>query len=66
MQETGLPQKIKTLEERGIKCRDIAEAAGCAVSSVYRVRDGLIANPSYMIGRTIDRLLDGAAQESQA
>lgn len=64
MQETGFPKKIRTLEERGVKCRDIAEAAGCAVSSVYRVRDGLIANPSYLIGKTIDRLLDGATQKS--
>lgn len=66
MHETGFPEKIRTLIERGIKCRDIAEAAGCAVSSVYRVRDGLITNPSYLIGKTIDRLLDDAVQESQA
>lgn len=65
MQETSFPEKIKTLEERGFKCRDIANAAGCAVSSVYRVRDGLIANPSYSIGKTIDRLLSGTSQESQ-
>lgn len=65
MQETNFPEKIKRLGERGIKCRDIAEAAGCAVSSVYRVRDGLIANPSYQIGKTIDRLLEEAGQESQ-
>ena len=64
MQETGFPQKIRTLEDKGIKCRDIAKAAGCAVSSVYRLRDGLIANPSYLIGKTIDRLLSGEAQES--
>lgn len=66
MQETNFPEKIRKLGEKGIKCRDIAEAAGCAVSSVYRVRDGLIVNPSYLIGKTIDRLLEEAAQESQA
>lgn len=65
MQEKDLPQKIRALEKKGVKCREIAEAAGCAVSSVYRVRDGLIANPSYMIGKTIDRLLSGTSQESQ-
>lgn len=66
MQEENFPEKIKKLGELGIKCRDIAESAGCAVSSIYRVRDGLIANPSYTIGKTIDRLLERAEQNSQA
>lgn len=54
---TALAEKVRTLKEKqGLPYKKIAEAVGCDISTIYRIRDGLISNPSYQIGQAINDL----------
>ena len=66
MKPNHLSQMVRELNEvHGLPYRVIAESAGCDVSTVYRIRDGLITDPSYSIGKAIDDLV-AARQEAEA
>lgn len=51
----ALSDKIKALLDNGATAKELARESGCAVSTIYRLRDGLILDPSYSIGHAIDR-----------
>lgn len=54
---TALAEKVRALREKqGLPYKKIAEAVGCDISTIYRIRDGLITNPSYQIGKAINDL----------
>lgn len=61
MKTNELATKVKQLNENGMACKEIAKAAGCDVSTIYRIRDGIVVDPSYSVGKAIDDLLRVAA-----
>ncbi|GLR63934.1 helix-turn-helix domain-containing protein [Marinospirillum insulare] len=64
-----LAEKIRALKEKhGFSYKKIAEAVGCDISTIYRVRDGLITNPSYLIGKAINDLflIQGSVEPGRA
>ncbi|MCB5226227.1 helix-turn-helix domain-containing protein [Alishewanella sp. 16-MA] len=57
MKTLTIQQKLQQLLERGLSPKDLAEKIGCHISTVYRIRDGFITDPSYSVGQAIDNLL---------
>lgn len=52
----------QTLKEKVVDLLDvatykaIASRAGCDTSTIFRIRNGDIANPSYSVGKAIDEM----------
>lgn len=63
--EKTLAEKVEAIIGNGTPYRSIADAAGCNVSTIYRIKDGLIQNPSYAVGKAIDHLY-GEIQHSRS
>ncbi|MGK0546316.1 helix-turn-helix domain-containing protein [Halomonas cupida] len=49
-----LAKKLEAILASGATYKAVAEKAGCNISTIYRIRTGVIANPSYSVGRSID------------
>ena len=56
MTSTTLASKIEILLAAGRTYKAIAEGAGCDTSTIFRIRSGAIANPSYSVGSAIDSM----------
>lgn len=58
MAATDLPNKLDALLSSGLTYKVIAERAKCDISTIFRIRNGQISNPSYIAGRAIDLMHD--------
>lgn len=58
MSATDLPKKLDALLGSGLTYKAIAERARCDISTIFRIRNGQISNPSYIAGIAIDRMHD--------
>ncbi|KPB51349.1 Uncharacterized protein ALO57_00151 [Pseudomonas coronafaciens pv. oryzae] len=56
MSATDLPKKLDALLGSGLTYRSIAERAKCDISTIFRIRNGQISNPSYIAGIAIDQM----------
>lgn len=56
MSATDLPKKLDELLGSGMTYKAIAERAKCDISTVFRIRNGQISNPSYVAGTAIDQM----------
>ena len=56
MSATDLPKKLDALLSSGMTYKAIAERAKCDISTVFRIRNGQISNPSYLAGTAIDQM----------
>ncbi|MFP3862815.1 hypothetical protein [Pseudomonas sp. B21-047] len=56
MSATDLPSKLDALLGSGLTYKAIAERAKCDISTIFRIRNGHISNPSYVAGTAIDQL----------
>lgn len=56
MSATDLPKKLDALLGSGMTYKAIAERAKCDISTVFRIRNGQISNPSYLAGTAIDQM----------
>lgn len=56
MSATDLPKKLDALLGSGLTYKAIAERAKCDVSTIFRIRNGQIGNPSYVAGTAIDQM----------
>ncbi|WP_438279681.1 hypothetical protein [Pseudomonas alabamensis] len=58
MSATDLPKKLDVLLSSGLTYKAIAERAKCDVSTIFRIRNGQIINPSYVAGTAIDQMYE--------
>jgi hypothetical protein len=58
MSATDLPKKLDALLGSGMTYKAIAERAKCDISTIFRIRNGQIINPSYIAGKAIDLMHD--------
>ena len=58
MSQVTLPEKLKSLLAGGLTYKAVAERAQCDTSTIFRIRNGDIANPSYSVGTAIDALYE--------
>ncbi|MEN5036860.1 hypothetical protein [Pseudomonas sp. TWI929] len=56
MSATDLPKKLDALLGSGMTYKAIAERAKCDISTIFRIRNGQISNPSYVAGTAIDQM----------
>jgi len=56
MSATELPNKLDALLGSGWTYKAIAERAKCDISTIFRIRNGQIGNPSYISGVAIDQM----------
>lgn len=56
MTEAALPRKLDELLANGLTYKVIAKKAGCNTSTIFRIRTGCIADPSYSVGSAIDEM----------
>ena len=56
MSATDLPKKLDALLGSGLTYKAIAERAKCDVSTIFRIRNGQIGNPSYVAGTALDQM----------
>ncbi|MCO8161045.1 helix-turn-helix domain-containing protein [Pseudomonas sp. 21LCFQ010] len=56
MGATDLPKKLDALLGSGWTYKVIAERAKCDISTIFRIRNGQIGNPSYIAGTAIDQM----------
>ncbi|WP_122846293.1 helix-turn-helix domain-containing protein [Pseudomonas viridiflava] len=56
MSATDLPNKLNALLGSGWTYKAIAERAKCDISTIFRIRNGQISNPSYIAGIAIDQM----------
>lgn len=66
MPDVALHEKLETLLAGSWTYKSIAERAGCDTSTIYRIKTGSIANPSYSVGIAIDAMYAEAASKTAA
>ncbi len=66
MSDVALQEKLETLLAGRMTYKAIAERAGCDTSTIYRIKTGSIANPSYSVGIAIDAMYAEAVQKTAA
>lgn len=66
MSATDLPKKLDALLGSGWTYKVIAERAKCDISTIFRIRNGQISNPSYVAGIAIDQMHDELAKNIKA
>ena len=66
MSATDLPKKLDALLGSGWTYKVIAERAKCDISTIFRIRNGQISNPSYVAGIAIDQMHDELAKNLKA
>ncbi len=54
MTNLTLAEKVEALLAAKMTYRAIAERAGCDTSTVFRIKNGAVVNPSYAVGSAID------------
>jgi|GEM_PF-1320982 len=65
MSATDLPKKLDVLLSSGLTYKAIAERAKCDVSTIFRIRNGQILNPSYVAGTAIDQMYEELSQSGK-
>ncbi|WP_330509282.1 hypothetical protein V1687_11590 [Pseudomonas putida] len=65
MSATDLPNKLDALLGSGMTYKAIAERAKCDISTIFRIRNGQISNPSYVAGTAIDQMHAELAKPSK-
>lgn len=66
MSHETLPEKLKTLLASGMTYKAIAERANCDTSTIFRIRNGDVVNPSYSVGIAIDALYEESVKHAAA
>lgn len=66
MSQETLPEKLKSLLAGGMTYKAVAERARCDTSTIFRIRNGDIVNPSYSVGTAIDALYEERSKRSVA
>lgn len=66
MTSITIREKLLKLIASGVDPKVVAERAGCHVSTIYRIRDGIITDPSYSIGAAIDGLVNSLSSSDAA
>lgn len=66
MSATDLPEKLNALLGSGFTYKAIAERAKCDISTIFRIRNGDIVNPSYIAGKAIDLMHEELAKPVKA
>lgn len=66
MSHETLPEKLKTLLAGGMTYKAVAERANCDTSTIFRIRNGDIVNPSYSVGIAIDALYEERVKHAAA
>ncbi|SED98298.1 hypothetical protein [Pseudomonas anguilliseptica] len=61
MSEEKLPEKVEKLLSSGLTYKVIAGRANCDTSTIFRIKNGDIANPSYAVGTAIDQMFSEIA-----
>ncbi|MGP8291780.1 helix-turn-helix domain-containing protein [Vreelandella zhanjiangensis] len=61
-----LANKLEAILASGATYKAVAERAQCDSSTVYRIRTGAIANPSYSVGRAIDEMHAAISKKAAA
>ena len=56
MTAKSLPAKLTELLASGMTYKVIASRANCADSTIFRIKNGDIDNPSYSVGAAIDAM----------
>ncbi len=54
MSNLTLAEKVEALLNAKMTYKAIAERAGCDTSTVFRIKNGAVLNPSYAVGTAID------------
>jgi hypothetical protein len=62
MSATDLPNKLDALLGSGWTYKAIAERAKCDISTIFRIRNRQISNPSYIAGTAIDQMHEELAK----
>lgn len=65
MSATDLPKKLDALLGSGMTYKAIAGRAKCDISTIFRIRNGQICNPSYVAGTAIDQMHAELAKTSK-
>jgi hypothetical protein len=66
MSATDLPKKLDALLGSGMTYKAIAERARCDISTIFRIRNGQISNPSYIAGKAIDLMHEEMAKAARS
>ncbi|MCO7556170.1 helix-turn-helix domain-containing protein [Metapseudomonas otitidis] len=66
MSQETLPEKLKKLLAGGMTYKAVADRASCDTSTIFRIKNGDIANPSYSVGTAIDALYEEHCKRSAA
>lgn len=59
-----LTKKLEAILASGATYKQVAQRAGCDISTIYRIRTGAVTNPSYSVGRAIDEMYDALPPEA--
>ncbi|WP_236175938.1 helix-turn-helix domain-containing protein [Pseudomonas pseudonitroreducens] len=65
MTNLTLAEKVEALLAAKMTYRAIAERAGCDTSTVFRIKNGAVVNPSYAVGSAIDLMHSELHQPSK-
>lgn len=66
MSEVALKEKICALLAGGMTYKAVATRASCDTSTIFRIKNGDIANPSYSVGTAIDAMYAEHLKKSAA
>lgn len=59
MSEVPLREKlVAILGSEGVTYKSVAEKAKCDTSTIFRIKNGDISNPSYSVGSAIDAMYE--------
>ncbi len=66
MTNLTLAEKVEALLAAKMTYRAIAERAGCDTSTVFRIKNGAVVNPSYAVGSAIDLMHSELHKQAKA
>lgn len=66
MTDLTLAEKVEALLAAKMTYKAIAERAGCDTSTIFRIRNGDVVNPSYSVGIAIDALYEESVKHAAA
>lgn len=61
-----LSEMVKALRAEGVTSSAIAQRVGCDASTIYRIREGLIADPKHSIASAIQSIYTERFSQSAA
>lgn len=66
MSEAALQEKISALLASGMTYKAVAERARCDTSTIFRIKNGDTANPSYSVGTAINAMYEELLKKTAA